>query len=74
VAPICRTEMDFGQDQWLGAAMDLSKGSGRLHFDMTRGRFPPLLLSPWFYGHWHAVSRPQGDETLRFDGMASLEA
>jgi hypothetical protein len=34
----------------------------------------PLLLSPWFYGHWHAVSRPQGDETLGFDGVASLEA
>jgi hypothetical protein len=46
----------------------------RLCLRPAKSRFPPLLLSPWFYGHWHAVSRPQGDETLRFDGMASLEA
>ena len=32
-----------------------------------------LLLSPSFYGHWHSVPRPQGDEALRFDGMAGLE-
>jgi hypothetical protein len=40
---------------------------------ITRKSNFTLLLSPSFHGHWHSVPWPQSDETLRFDGMASLE-
>ena len=40
---------------------------------ITRKSNFTLLLSQSFHGHWHSVPWPQSDETLRFDGMASLE-